>query len=279
MLLYSGEMGGRNLTELTLDESIRYAPNCPVESWLNRLLCLDCDIPQATFTLPPPSSCSLYWINRDVLFSGNKSSEQFLSSLMALYVASHYKNQPNDLQLLSDAPAHHLFVLCGPISKCQTALPVPLVVLQIAHEGQIAKESIAAALRAGQKKSGDLIPWTVSEQFRQYDFGELSGARIVRIATHPDFQRAGYGKEAMRQLEDYYKGNIPMKEGATEMMEDEGITEVDDEGLLNETIQPKREMVMMHALDERRAEKLDWLGVSFGLTSNLLSFWNKTGFK
>ena len=35
------EVGGRTLNELTLDESIRYAPNCPVESWLNRLLCLD----------------------------------------------------------------------------------------------------------------------------------------------------------------------------------------------------------------------------------------------
>lgn len=33
--------------------------------------------------------------------------------MMALYVASHYKNTPNDLQLMSDAPAHHLFVLLG----------------------------------------------------------------------------------------------------------------------------------------------------------------------
>ena len=35
----------------------------------------------------------------------------------------------------------------------------------------------------------------------------------------------------------------------------------------------------MHSLDERRPELLDWLGVSFGLTGSLLSFWNKTGFK
>ena len=119
------------MNELTLDESIRYAAECPVESWLNRLLCLDCAIPEASFSLPPPGNCTLYWINRDVLFSGNKSSEKFLSSLMALYVASHYKNTPNDLQLLSDAPAHHLFVLCGPVAKTQSALPVPLVVLQV----------------------------------------------------------------------------------------------------------------------------------------------------
>jgi N-acetyltransferase 10 len=33
--------------------------------------------------------------------------------MMALYVASHYKNSPNDMQLMADAPAHHLFVLLG----------------------------------------------------------------------------------------------------------------------------------------------------------------------
>ena len=33
--------------------------------------------------------------------------------MMSLYVSSHYKNTPNDLQLMSDAPAHQLFVLLG----------------------------------------------------------------------------------------------------------------------------------------------------------------------
>lgn len=37
----------------------------------------------------------------------------FVQRMMALYVASHYKNSPNDLQLMADAPAHHLFVLLG----------------------------------------------------------------------------------------------------------------------------------------------------------------------
>ena len=43
--------------------------------------------------------------------------------MMALFVASHYKNSPNDLQMLSDAPAHHLFCLLGPISPSSTSLP------------------------------------------------------------------------------------------------------------------------------------------------------------
>ena len=38
---------------------------------------------------------------------------------MALLVASHYKNTPNDLLLLADAPAHQLYVLLAPVDEAQ----------------------------------------------------------------------------------------------------------------------------------------------------------------
>ena len=41
------------------------------------------------------------------------------------------QNTPDDLQLLSDAPAHHLFVLLPPVTKDQTTLPDVLCVLQV----------------------------------------------------------------------------------------------------------------------------------------------------
>jgi N-acetyltransferase 10 len=43
---------------------------------------------------------------------------------MNIFVSSHYKNSPNDLQLLSDAPAHQVFVLLGPMNEASsTGLP------------------------------------------------------------------------------------------------------------------------------------------------------------
>ena len=45
--------------------------------------------------------------------------QSFLQRMMALCVASHYRNTPNDLILMSDAPAHHLFVLLGPVDETQ----------------------------------------------------------------------------------------------------------------------------------------------------------------
>ncbi len=46
-------------------------------------------------------------------------------------------------------------------------------------------DSIQLALKRGMRPSGDLITWAVSYQFQDTEFGKLSGARVVRIATHP----------------------------------------------------------------------------------------------
>ena len=56
----------------------------------------------------------------------------------------------------------------------------------------------------GEAPSGDMIPWTLTQQFQEADFAALSGARVVRIATHPDMQRMGYGTRALEQLIQYY---------------------------------------------------------------------------
>lgn len=98
------------------------------------------------------------------MFCYHAASEAFLQRLMALYVSSHYKNSPNDLQLLSDAPAHRIFVLLGPVSLQTTAIPEILCVLQVCLEGTISKGSVLNSLARGKRASGDLIPWTLAQQ-------------------------------------------------------------------------------------------------------------------
>ena len=156
----------RSLREIKLEEPIRYNPGDQVEKWLNQLLCLDATTTsQANQGCPHPSKCELYYVNRDSLFSYHPASEVFLQRLMALYVASHYKNSPNDLQMLSDAPAHHLFVLLPPLKDDDNSLPDPLVVLQVALEGNISKEAILKEMsHSGKGSSGDMIPWVISQQ-------------------------------------------------------------------------------------------------------------------
>ncbi|XP_010189130.1 PREDICTED: N-acetyltransferase 10 [Mesitornis unicolor] len=271
----------RTLHEVSLHESIRYAPGDPVEKWLNDLLCLDClNITRIISGCPLPETCDLYYVNRDTLFCYHRASEVFLQRLMALYVASHYKNSPNDLQMLSDAPAHHLFCLLPPVPPTQNSLPEVLAVVQVCMEGEISRQSIMNSLSRGKKASGDLIPWTISEQFQDPDFGGLSGGRVVRIAVHPDYQGMGYGSRALTLLQMYYEGKFPCLDEET-IQKPKEIATVSSEtvSLLEEVVTPRKDLPpLLLKLSERQAENLDYLGVSYGLTPRLLKFWKRAGF-
>jgi len=60
-----------------------------------------------------------------------------LNKIMSIFVSSHYKNSPNDLQMLSDAPAHQIYVLCGSIADGSSELPDILCAVQVCFEGHI----------------------------------------------------------------------------------------------------------------------------------------------
>ncbi|XP_057806961.1 RNA cytidine acetyltransferase 1-like [Salvia miltiorrhiza] len=271
--------------KIELNEAIRYASGDPIESWLHTLLCLDVtnSIPSIS-RLPPPSECDLYYVNRDTLFSYHKDSELFLQRMMALYVASHYKNSPNDLQLIADAPAHHLFVLLGPVDESKNHLPDILCVIQICFEGQISRKSALRSLSDGHQPSGDQIPWKFCEQFRDTVFPSLSGARIVRIATHPSAMRLGYGSTAVELLTRYFQGHLTgiSEIDAEELPVDSPIKVVEaaeKASLLEENVKPRTDLPpLLVPLRERRPEKLHYLGVSFGLTQDLFRFWRKHNF-
>ena len=284
-------IGGRTLREIKLSEPIRYAPEDPVEKWLNELLCLNATAPSPSrFALtqgcPHPSQCQLWAVSRNTLFSFHPISEAFLQKLMALYVASHYKNSPNDLQLMSDAPAHQLFVLLAPVDPNDTSLPEPLCVVQVALEGQISKQTIINSLSRGQRSDGDMIPQLVAMQFQDPDFASLSGGRIVRIATSPEYIKMGYGSRALELLTDFYEGKFTnLDENAEIVEEDQGILvtdqEIEQDSLMNDSIKirdAKRMPPLLINLSQKRVSYLHYLGVSYGLTAQLHRFWKRAGY-
>lgn len=286
----SNSLGGRTLREVTLSEPIRYAKGDAVEKWLNTVLCLDATLPRSKLDIlqgcPDPSQCQLLSVNRDTLFSFHEVSEKFLQQMVALYVASHYKNSPDDLQLMSDAPAHQLFVLVPPIAEDSKHLPEPLCVIQVALEGRISKESVMNSLSRGKRAAGDLIPWIVSQQFQDDEFAGLSGARIVRIATNPDYIKMGYGSKALELLVDFYEGKFAnLSEDGDQFLE-ETITRVTDEELGNSSlldddikVRDIRKMPPLFSkLSERKPDHLDYVGVSYGLTQPLHRFWKRATF-
>ena len=268
----------KKLREVSLEYPIRYTPNDPVEKWLNGVLCLDVNTHRMQGGTPHPSSCQLYKVNRDTLFSYHPVSESFLQRMMNLYVASHYKNSPNDLILMSDAPQHGLFVLLG--DSVEGLLPNPIVVIQVCLEGKVSRKSTVESLARGIRQSGDMIPWVVSQQYQDDDFGRLSGVRVVRIATHPDYTGMGYGKRAMELVYEYYSGKVVGKVVKTAVVVEEEEVYGD---LLTEEIKIKdvsKLPPLLSKLSETPLEEeFDWIGVSFGLTPELFKFWKRLGYK
>lgn len=277
---------GNKLREITLSEPIRYAQGDEVEKWLNGLLCLDATLPRSKASTHGPldlEQCELLKVNRDTLFSFHPVSERFLQQLVALYVASHYKNTPDDLQLLSDAPAHELYVLTARTGE-SNRLPEPICVIQVALEGKISRQSVLNSLDRGTRPAGDLIPWLVSQQFCDREFPSLSGARVVRIATNPDYMNMGYGSKALQLLFDYYEGRFAdLSEGDGPVEEETMVRVTDTElaaGKLSDEIRVRDINAMpplFSRLSQIRPPVLDYVGVSYGLTKDLHKFWKRAG--
>eukprot|EP01062_Namystynia_karyoxenos_P073842 TRINITY_DN70676_c0_g1_i1.p1 TRINITY_DN70676_c0_g1~~TRINITY_DN70676_c0_g1_i1.p1 ORF type:complete len:1018 (+),score=433.62 TRINITY_DN70676_c0_g1_i1:77-3055(+) len=278
---------GRGLKELSLEQPCRYGSGDPLESWLHKVLCLDADV--AKHKAPPllhPDQLDLFFVERDTLFSYHAAAEELLQRIVALYVSSHYKNQPNDLQLLSDAPGHNLFVLLDAKSSRQGSVPDVYAVIQVSAEGNIKHDKLESDLGKGTRPSGDLIPYTLAQNFQEPGFGELRGLRVVRIAVHPEMQRQGYGGRALRLLLQYYEGELhgmvtpQHAPSRARPAPDDAAAAPDASGGCNVEIAPRKDLPhLLHRLGDRPPEECDYIGTSFGLTTELYSFWAKANFR
>lgn len=72
----------------------------------------------------------------------------------------------------------------------------------------------------------------MSQQFGDGNFAQLSGARVVRVAVHPEVQGLGYGSRAMELLYRYYNGEMVDLSGGDE---DSSDSENEGEGSSDET--------------------------------------------
>ena len=259
----------RILKEVFLEEPIRYSPCDPVENWLNSFLCLDSVKSKNLIAgCPDPRICQLFLIDRNSLFSGHKIANNLLQKIMSIFAFSHYRNSPDDLQILADAPSHRILVLTSPLKFSANLLPDILCALHISYEGQISRIFIEKNIIEGKFRTGDLLPWIISKHFQDSSFGELSGIRVIRISTQPDIQDMGYGTRALELLKNFCiikkrfsKDNNHLKKNSNEFKNNNRIYSA-----------------LFIDLEERDQPLIDYLGVSFSISSKLLCFWLKNGF-
>lgn len=286
----------QSLTEIKLNEPIRYGKGDSVELWLNNLLCLNyskamseyIDSPKVTQNPITPNKCKLLIVNRNMLFSHHPFAENFLNKIVYILTSSHYRNSPDDLLLLADAPAHKVMVLAvfsesysvketedgdeskSVVSSNENTPDIMIVcVVHVALEGKISKDVAKNTIQRGVKPSGDMIPWTMTQHYCTENFSELNGMRIVRIAVPQQLQRLGYGSEAIKRL----IANVDVVANFDENLHNDSLL-VDVESLCNVHENVKSNTEEMDDI----VPKIDYIGTSFGLSPSLIKFWNRLGF-
>ncbi|MEB3844162.1 MAG: tRNA(Met) cytidine acetyltransferase TmcA [Desulfurococcales archaeon] len=182
------------IRRVELSEPIRYAPGDPVERWLFDVLLLDAEparLEEEDYNDIRAGRVEYLALDPEWLFS--PEGEETLRQLFGIYVLAHYRNEPDDLGRLADAP-HHI------VRALRTAGSGKIVsAAQVAVEGGLDDTLIDRLLR-GERVAGNIIPDRLLKHLRIVEFGRMRGWRVVRIATHPDAQDMGLGSRLLENL-------------------------------------------------------------------------------
>ncbi|MFW5974115.1 MAG: tRNA(Met) cytidine acetyltransferase TmcA, partial [Natrialbaceae archaeon] len=159
------------VTEVDLQEPIRYARGDPVESWLFRTLLLDARPPVDQLVAgATPESVTYRRITQDEL----AADEGLLRSVVGLLIVAHYRTEPTDLLRLLDAPNYRIRALCHEGHVVSVAL--------LAREGGLDSDT-RASMYEGQRVRGNMLPDVLTSQLRDEAAAEPVGYRVMRIAT------------------------------------------------------------------------------------------------
>ncbi|MEM1859969.1 MAG: GNAT family N-acetyltransferase, partial [Metallosphaera sp.] len=115
--------------------------------------------------------------------------EEKLASVYGILVTAHYRNTPDDLMMLGDMAFQRLFVAENNAG-----------VAQVVEEGGLSQEAIKS-IAQGEENLGHLIPHRLVKYWRLFEFGELRGWRVMRIAVAPALQGRGIGSKLLREIE------------------------------------------------------------------------------
>lgn len=186
-LKYLKQFKGMNVKEMYMVTPIRYPEGDPVEQWLYDTLLLNSEPAQLTDEEKnsSPSSCiykALDFANID---------ENILRHFYGIYVLAHYRNRPEDLATLLDAPHHS--------ARALLINSNPVVSIQLSEEGGFNNE-LTDLIYNGMDIHGHIIPCRTLWYYGFKEFGKMKGWRIVRIATHPELMNRGFGSKALEEL-------------------------------------------------------------------------------
>jgi tRNA(Met) cytidine acetyltransferase len=238
----------QQVEEVELSAPIRYAAGDPLEAWSFGALLLDASPAVA----PAVDDATLDSVGYRAPSSDELlENEHLLREAFGLLVVAHYQTEPNGLGRLLDAPNLQLRLL--------THAGHVVSVAMLAREGGLDAER-RLSMYEGSRVRGNMIPDLLTSQLRDEDAAKPVGYRVVRIATHHTVRGIELGSRLLSAIEtEASRGGQPLLPDEKQT-ETSPPTEASDES-------------------ETRLEAVDWLGVGYGATPELLRFWGQNGYR
>ena len=175
------------LLEISMKEPIRYAHEDPIEAWLYDTLLLDAE--PAKIEAEP---VSVVYESAD-LEKWFTEREDELREFIGIYVLAHYRNRPDDVAMIGEAPHHFARLL-------RTSEGAIVTAIHLAREGGL-EDDIIEQILTGFEPSGNVVPSIMVKYYPPYrHFAKYVGWRIVRIAVHPQLIDKGLGSLALQDL-------------------------------------------------------------------------------
>lgn len=166
------------------------------------------------------------------------ADEHRLREAFGLLVLAHYRTEPDDLARLLDAPNVAIRALVSDGRITAVAL--------LAREGGLSGDR-ARGVYEGERIRGNMIPDILLSQLRDPDAGAPVGVRVMRIATHPAVRSRGLGSKLLASIRQEFSAGKNVSGGV-----------------------PGNEPGW--------TDPVDWLGVGFGATPQLLRFWRQNSY-
>ncbi|WP_263078946.1 GNAT family N-acetyltransferase [Endozoicomonas sp. Mp262] len=165
-----------------IEEPVRWALGDPLETFtFDALMLKAMPATRDELSIMQEQGYRFEKLDRDQLV-GN---DRLLSELFGLLVLAHYKTRPFDLRHLLDGSNIEIYALRAGEHILATVL--------VAMEGMI-ESALEKPIWLGQRRiRGHLIPQSLSNHVGISSAVFLKGARVIRIAVHPDFQRQQLG--------------------------------------------------------------------------------------
>jgi tRNA(Met) cytidine acetyltransferase len=247
--------GQHELTDVRLDEPIRYAAGDPVETWLFDALLLDArPVVDPVVEDVTPGAATYSAIDPAVL----RQDDHRLRELFGLLVLAHYRTEPNDLARLLDAPNIAVRALLANGHVVGVAL--------LAREGGLPAE-LRREMFDGGRVRGNMLPDVLTSQLRDETAAIPVGARVLRIATHPAIRSRGLGSLLLSRVRSEAAEGIDEWTAAPRPEETPPSLAADEE-----SIHPA-------GTTAAASDGLDWLGVGYGATEELLDFWRRAEYR